>query len=145
MPAGNLAAMNPAAQGMNALGVATGSKTYAGDTYAALTRDMWNSYVQNFMPYENKLIEYAQSPTVVSDAMSEASGLVEQSFAQQQGATQRRLKGLGLTLDADEQKAVDRSYGMAKSLADVTAQNVAGQQTRERQQSVLGHPAPMPG
>lgn len=145
MPAGNLAAMNPAAQGMNALGVATGSKTYAGDSYAALTRDMWNSYVQNFLPYEDKLIEYAQSPTVVSDAMNEASGLVEQSFAQQQGATQRRLKGLGLTLDADEQKAVDRSYGMAKSLADVTAQNVAGQQTRERQQSVIGNPAPMPG
>jgi hypothetical protein len=137
-----LAGLLPALAGQSA---ATGSKTYAGDTYAALTRDMWNSYVQNFMPYENKLIEYAQSPTVVSDAMSEASGLVEQSFAQQQGATQRRLKGLGLTLDADEQKAVDRSYGMAKSLADVTAQNVAGQQTRERQQSVLGHPAPMPG
>lgn len=127
---------------VNDFGIDRGAKDYASRSYEALTRDMWNSYVTNFMPYENKLIEYAQDPTVVSDAMTEAGGIVEQQFAAQQGATQRRLKGLGLTLDADEQKAVDRSYGLAKSLADVTAQNVAGQQTRERQQAILGNPAP---
>ena len=74
--------------------------------------------------------------------MSEASTAVDQQFTAQQGATQRRLKGMGLSLDADEQKAADRSYGLSKSLADVTAQNLAGQRTRERQQSILGNPAP---
>lgn len=126
----------------NPWGLNPGQRDYAGQTYERLTRDMWNSYVTNFVPYENKLIEYATSPTVVADAMSEASGLVNQSFEAQQGATQRRLKGMGLTLDADEQKAVDRSYGLAKSLADVTAQNVVGQQTRDRQSSILGNPVP---
>ncbi len=126
----------------NALGVARGGSDYAGRSYEALTRSMWDSYVANFVPYENKLIEYATDPTVVSDAMTEASTAVTNSFDAQQQATGRRLKGLGLSLDVDEQKAMDRSFGLAKSLADVTAQNVAGQRTRERQQSVLGNPAP---
>lgn len=126
----------------NPLGVARGGNDYAGRSYEALTRSMWDSYVANFMPYENKLIEYATDPAVVTNAMAEASEMVGNSFDAQQQATQRRLKGLGLSLDADEQKAADRSYGLAKSLADVTAQNVAGQRTRERQQSILGNPAP---
>lgn len=126
----------------NPLGVARGGNDYAGRSYEALTRSMWDSYVANYVPYENKLIEYATDPTVVSDAMAEASTAVTNSFDAQQQATGRRLKGLGLSLDADEQKAMDRSYGLAKSLADVTAQNVAGQRTRERQQSILGNPAP---
>lgn len=128
--------------GANPYGIDPGAKDYAGQNYAALTREMWNSYVTNFVPYENKLIEYAMDPSVVSDAMSEASSFVDDSFTAQQAATQRRLKGLGLTLDADEQRAADRSFGLAKSLADVQAQNTAGEQTRARQQSILGNSAP---
>lgn len=118
------------------------ANTPANDAYAALTRDAWIRYVSTWVPYEDKLIEFATDPTQAATAMSEASAFVDQSFRQQQGATQRRLSGLGLRLDADEQSAVDRSYGLAKSLADVSAQNMARDQTIARQQSVLGNPAP---
>jgi hypothetical protein len=114
----------------------------ADTTYAAMTRSMWDTYITDFMPYENKLIQYATDPAMVSDAMTKASGLVQQSFDAQQGATQRRLRGLGLTLNADEQQAADRSTALARSTADVNAQNVAGTQTRQRQQAILGNPAP---
>lgn len=127
---------------VNSLGIARGGNNYAGASYEAMTRLMWDQYVSNFIPYENKLIQYATDPSVVSTAMADASQSVDQQFTAQRGATERRLKGLGLTLDDDEQKAMDRSYGLAKSLADVTAQNLAGQRTRERQQSILGNPAP---
>lgn len=129
-------------QSGNMFGIDSSAADYAGRSYEALTRSMWDSYVSNFIPYENRLIDYASDPAVVSDAMAEASGFVEKSFGAQQAATGRRLRGLGLTLDADEQKASDRSFGLSKSLADVTAQNVAGQLTRQRQQGVLGNPAP---
>jgi len=119
-----------------------GAKDYANQNYAALTRDMWAQWTSNFLPFENDLISYAKDPAVVDKAMASASTSVNQAFDAQQGATQRRLKGLGLTLDDEEQQAADRSYGLARSLADVTAQNVAGQRTRERQQNVLGNPAP---
>lgn len=116
-----------------------------GEQYAALTRQMWSDYVTQFVPFENRLIDLATNTAAPGEAMAEASGLVDKSFTAQRGATDRRLRGLGLTLDADEQKAADRSYGMAKSLADVTAQNVAREQTVARQQGVIGNPAPTAG
>jgi len=118
------------------------SGTPVGDAYAALTRQQWQDYVQNFVPIENKLIQYATDPSVVTNAMQNASTDVTGAFDAQQGATQRRLKGFGVALDADEQKASDRSFGLAKSLADVGAQNTARDLTVQRQQSVLGNPAP---
>lgn len=123
-------------------GVDPGSKDFASRNYAALTRDMWASWTTNFLPFENDLIEYSSNPEVVTRAQQQASENVGFAFDAQQQATQRRLKGLGLTLDAEEQNAADRSYASARSLADVTAQNVAGARTRERQQNVLGNPAP---
>jgi hypothetical protein len=119
------------------------AKDNAAQNYAALTRDMWAQWTANFLPYENKLIEYANDPTQVDKAQATASQNVQQSFDAQQQGTGRRLKGLGLTLDSEEQAAADQSYGLAKSLADVNAQNVAGAQTRARQQNILGNPSPM--
>lgn len=120
-----------------------GAKDFAAQNYAALTRDLWAQWTTNFLPYENKLIEYSSDPGVVDEAQAAASENVNMAFDAQKGATQRRLRGLGLTLDADEQEAADRGYGLARSLADVTAQNVAGARTRARQQGVLGNPVPM--
>lgn len=120
----------------------SGPSTYASDTFAALTREQWNSYITNFVPYENKLIEYATDPAVVSNSMKEASSDVNSAFDNQAGATQRRLTGLGLTLDASEQQAMTRSTGLARSLADVNAQNTSRDATIARQQSIIGNPMP---
>lgn len=145
----------PMAQGVGAQYVPPASPVYnrdpmqgmsAGQAYAALTREMWANYITNFVPYENKLIEYATSPAVVSQAMSDASGFVNAQFDAQQGATERRMRGLGLQLDPDERRAATQSMALSRSLADVTAQNTARDRTMERQRSVIGNPAPgLPG
>lgn len=129
------------ATGANIYGVGRG-ENYANDTFAAVTRDQWAQYVNTFVPIENKLIQYATDPTVVSDAMSEASTGVKNAFTAQEGSTQRRLKGLGVSLSADEQAAQKRSSGLAESLADVQSQNTARDLTVQRQQSILGSPVP---
>lgn len=126
----------------SAYGINPNSKTYANDTFAAITREQWNNYVNTFVPIENQLIKYATDPTVVSDAMKDASTGVNQAFDAQQGATQRKLKGLGVTLSGDEQAAQTRSMGLTRGLADVQAQNTARDLTVQRQQSILGSPAP---
>ncbi len=120
----------------------SGPSTTASDMFAAVTRDQWATYVDTFIPIENKLIQYATDPNVVSDAMSSASEGVNDAFDAQQGATQRRLKGLGVQLSPDEQAAQTRSMGLTRSLADVQAQNTARDLTTQRQQSILGSPAP---
>jgi hypothetical protein len=123
-------------------GVNPGSKTYANDTFAAVTRQQWSNYVNTFVPIENKLIQYATDPTQASTAMSQASTGINQAFDAQQGATQRRLQGLGVSLSPDEQAAQTKSQGLTKSLADVQGQNTARDLTVQRQQSILGSPAP---
>jgi len=126
----------------NMFGVDRGSKTYAGDTYAALTRQQWADYVRTFVPLENQLIDYAMDPGKVKEAMQQASTNVTQSFDAQQASTQRRLKGLGVTLSPDEQAAQQRSFGLSKALADVQAQNLTHDLIKRRQQSIIGNPAP---
>ena len=119
--------------------------TSANDQFAAMTRDQWQTYVSTFVPIENQLIKYATDTTLPQQAMQKASDTVNQSFAAQQGAMTRELSGLGVTLTPDQQAAQQRSYGLSKSLADVQAQNTAGDLTRQRQQSILGNPAPPVG
>jgi hypothetical protein len=120
-----------------------GSSTSASDTYAALTRAQWNDYLTQIgVPQENKLIKYATDPTVVSDAMTEAGADVNDAFDRQGAANQRRLSGLGLTLSPEEQVVSDRSSKLARSAADVQAQNSARDQTIARQQTIIGNPSP---
>lgn len=126
-------------------GQARKSKTWAADTFAALTRDQWATYVSTFVPLENQLIDYATDAARPDQAMAEASTRVNAAFDAQAGATERRLRGLGVTLDADERAAQQKSYGLSRSLADVGAQNLARDLTVRRQQSVLGNPAPQGG
>jgi hypothetical protein len=128
--------------GSSPYGYDPGSSSYANDTFAAVTRDQWSDYLSTFVPIENQLIQYATDPTQPGQAMAAASTGVNQAFDAQQGATQRKLSGLGVTLSPDEQKANTLSTGLQRSLADVQAQNTARDLTVQRQQSILGSPAP---
>lgn len=114
----------------------------ANDMFAALTRDQWSTYVSTFIPIENQLIKYATDTTLPGQKMAQAGQMVNQAFTQQEGATARRLKGLGVDLSPDEQAAQQKQFGLSRALADVQAQNLAGDLTRQRQQSILGNPAP---
>ena len=119
-----------------------GNDTSAADTFASVTRQQWSDYVNTFVPIENQLIKYATDPSVVSSAMSQASTGVNNSFDAQQGITQRHLQGLGVNLSPEEQQAQTKATGLSRSLADVGAQNNARDLTMQRQQSILGNPAP---
>lgn len=136
----------PAATGGVAAPMVPASTMSAADTYANMTRANWYRYMNEIgVPQENKLIEYATDPGVVTANMAEASADATGAFDRQTIATGRRLEGLGLTLNADEQQAADRATNLARSLADVGAQNRAADQTRTRQQSIIGNPAPTIG
>ncbi len=114
---------------------------YVNDQYAAMTRQAWQDYVANFVPYENKLIEYATDPNTVREAVSEARSDSTAAFDQAQLGTQQRLKGMGITLSADEQQAQTRQTGLARALTEVQAANTARDATLERQQSIVGIPS----
>jgi len=128
--------------GGNSYGLNPGSKTYANDTFAAVTQDQWSQYVSTFVPIENQLIQYATDPTQPGQAMATAQTDVNNSFSQQAGTQQRQNAALGVTPTADETAANTKATGLTKSLAGVQAQNTARDLTVQRQQGILGNPAP---
>lgn len=125
-----------------AFGKKPGGSTIAADTFAALTRQQWADYQKDIIPYENKLIEFANDAEAPNEAMARAQATIGQAFDNQQTNTSDRLRGLGLTLNADETQAFGRSSALARSAAEVHAMNTAGEQTRSLQRAVLGNPTP---
>ena len=117
----------------------------ASNEFAAVTQQQWSDYVNTFMPIENQLIQYATSPTTVSDAMSTASTGVQNAYAAQQGTQQRQNQELGVTLTPQQQAAQKRDSAISQSLADVSAQNNARDLATQNQQSILGNPVPSTG
>lgn len=117
----------------------------ATDTLAQLTRSQWADWYSTWKPYEDKQIDFAMSPTAVTDEMAKAQATVGTAFEQQAASTQERLRGLGLALTADESHALQRSQGLAKTLTSVGAQNSVRDQTMARQQAILGNPTPTIG
>jgi hypothetical protein len=129
-------------------GLGRGSSAPTGQadaSFAALTREMWANYLRDTVPLENRLISYSSDPGVVTSAMDEAGRDARRAFSARAAAAQRGLRAQGLQLDEEERGAVDRSTSLARSLADVNAQNVARDTTTARQQSILGNPSPAIG
>jgi hypothetical protein len=116
--------------------------TSASDTYAALTQQQWQNYVSTFVPIENQLISYATDKTQPAQAMAAAHTDVSNAYGVQAGSQQRQLAGEGVTLNPEQQAASTRQGALSASLADVQGQNVARDLTINRQQSILGNPAP---
>lgn len=129
-----------AAAAITSLGLPAGSS--ASDIYAAITQQQWQQYLSTFVPIENQLIQYATDPTQVTQSMDAARTDVQQAQATQAGSTQRELAGLGVTLNPAQQAASTRETGVSNALASVQAQNTARDLTIQRQQSILGNPAP---
>ena len=118
----------------------------ANDISAQVTKDQWYSYLNQIgAPQEQQLMKFATDPTVVSSAMSEASADSTASFDRAAVNNDQMLRSLGLTLNADEKKASERSFALARSLGDVQSQEMARRGTVSLQQSVLGSPAPRIG
>ncbi len=114
-------------------------------SFASLTREMWENYLRDTVPLENRLISYSSDPGVVTNAMDEAGRDAQRAFTARAAVAQRGLRAQGLALDSEERGVVDRSTSLARSLADVNARNVARDATLARQQSILGNPSPAMG
>jgi len=130
----------------NAFGIDYSTRGYAGKSFAAATREQWNMYLTQFgVPQENLLINYTLDPASVGNAVNEARQNVQQSFDMQPGIMQRQMRGLGIEMNDDEQKAFKRTSALNQSLAEVNAGNQAANRAQDRQMGLLGAPVPNVG
>ena len=111
-----------------------------------MTKDQWYSYLNQIgAPQERQLMQFATDPNVVNNAVAEAGADSTAAFDRASLNNDQMLRSLGLTLNADEKKASDRSFELARSLGDVQSREMARRGTVSLQQSVLGSPAPRIG
>lgn len=124
------------------MGMNAGGKNFAQNAFAAITRQQWDDYLKNYVPVENQLIQYATDETKPEDASYLAGRGIGAAFDQQRASTERRLAGMGLELTPEEKAAADKQSRLSESLATVGAMNNARDATMQRQQSIVGNPAP---
>lgn len=139
---GEASFFDPNAKPGDFMGLNPRSQNFAQQAFAAITRQQWNDYLTQYVPLENRLIEYAMDEEAPAQAAELAGRGIGQSFDRQRESTGRRLAGMGLTLTPEEQAAADKQSRLSESLATVGAMNNASQVTRDRQQSVIGNPTP---
>lgn len=108
---------------------------------AAFTRQQWQDYVSQFIPIENELIDYAMDESLPGKNMARAVESVQKGFAAQPAITERRMRGLGIQLNPDEQASAKRDTALQKGLSEVQAANTARDLTVDRQRSLMGGPA----
>lgn len=129
-------------QGQNFMGLNPRGKNFAQNAFAAITRQQWDDYLTNYVPMENRLIEYATDENLPQENAQLAGRGVGQAFDRSRESTQRRLAGMGLQLTEEEQAAADKQSRLSEGLATVGAMNNARDATMQRQQGVIGNPAP---
>lgn len=112
----------------------------ASDAFAQMTRDMWAAWVANFMPIENKLIDYATDVTLPGERAAQAAESVREAFARRQRPLGRGIHGMPVSPGEAEAAARDRA--ITQSLAEVNAANVARTMTIQRQRGLVGVPMP---
>lgn len=110
------------------------------DTFAKMTRDMWAQWVQQFMPIENTLIDYASDVTLPGQAANKAIAGVQSAYAQGAKMSDLSMKTSGIQLNDQERTAIARDRSLSQSLAEVQAANTARTLTTDRQRSTLGVP-----
>lgn len=133
---------DPNAKPGDFMGLNPRSKNFAQNAFAAITRQQWDDYLTQYVPMENRLIDYATDETKPQDAAYLAGRGVGAAFDQQRASTGRRLAGMGLELNPEEQAAADKQSRLSESLATVGAMNNARDATVERQRGIIGQPAP---
>ncbi|MBA4285478.1 MAG: hypothetical protein C0434_08105 [Xanthomonadaceae bacterium] len=129
----------PAAANPNAgtLQLSRNSNTYANDLLGVITRDQYRDYLRNFYGIEDEILKYATDDTQPLKSAQEAQRLVSGSFDAVAGQIDRRNRRMGISLNADQQQAQQRSLAIQKGLSTTAAMNRASTSTYDRQNALL--------
>ncbi|PWI34831.1 hypothetical protein DI392_00685 [Vibrio albus] len=78
----------------------------AADTYAQLTRDMYDDWYQRFYPKQKELLEKTQTGELLNEQLARANDNAEGSLADAQEAESNKMARYGLSSEVDSgQKA----------------------------------------
>lgn len=102
-----------------------------------MSRNQWQMAYGAAMPLQNQLIQYAENPSAIGEAMQAAGADTNAAFSTAATDEQRLISQLGAPLSPEQQASAAKSQALSKGLATAGNENLAAQQTYANQQGVL--------
>jgi len=118
-------------------GGAPAQDTYAQNKQAAVSREMYDYWKQNFQPVEGQLINEMNDPTLVTGTVAKAENVMGQSLDASNAAQARSQGRYGITMTPERVKAITRSNNLNRGLATVASANTARQAVDQYKTSVI--------
>lgn len=107
----------------------------ASDKYAALSRQQFEDVKERFYPYHEKLIAQTNGATQAEE-IKRSTEAVSAASDRQRHSMDLGTSRMGVTKTADQNKAVDRSFGLNKAAALANAKNKAREKVEQRDLAV---------
>lgn len=108
------------------------------NTEAAITREQYQYFQDNFRPIEDEVLSRALDPSVAGVRGQKAADAVRDRFAAQEGQWERRASRFGVTPTQDQKMVAERLRGLRKASSMVGAENSARANTRDQSLESLG-------
>lgn len=118
----------------------------ASDMAAQVLAGEFENWRQQFKPLELNLLNQSSlnNPQVLTDAVSKAGTIANQSFDAMGGVRRRRLAAQGVAPTADQQMVTDRISSLSKAAAVAGAENKARQQVEANDEMIALGVSPNP-
>lgn len=110
----------------------------AAETSAEVSRDIWETYKQDYTDWENQLINAASDTSadrLESDQYAVAD--TENAFAQAKNAFSMENERMGVNITPDQKRAMDRSDGLAMAAAKASNINRGRDKVEDRAMQLM--------
>ena len=110
---------------------------YAQDKQAAVSREMYDYWKQNFKPVEGQLINEMNDPNLVTGTVAKAKNTMGLSLNASTAAQTRAAGRYGITMTPERVKALTRANNLNRGLSTVAGANTARQAVDQYKTSVI--------
>ena len=119
-------------------GISLNDDEYASKTYAQIIRSQYNDYVNRFQPYEERMMDLAQSRELLDEQLSRITANINSSYANPQfSAGALTSQRYGVQQSADERAFSTKQRSMDKALAIAHAKNNTRLANADMQQNMI--------
>lgn len=116
---------NQRPESYNAFGIEEGSKHYAADTMAALTRARWQDTRGMLQPLTTRMQYDYFNPMGRQELMQRSAQSAGLGLDQARTQLNERIQSTGMSLAPDQRAAIDSSFAQAKNVSLIDAKNRA--------------------
>lgn len=119
-------------------GISLNDDEYASKTYAQIIRSQYDDYVNRFQPYEERMMDLAQSRELLDEQLSRITANINSSYANPQfSAGALTSQRYGVQQSADERAFSTKQRSMDKALATANAKNNTRLANADMQQNMI--------